>query len=363
MAKKPKDDLAQTERLIAKFLDTGYSYLLSGDPEKIRAAMARIDALRGMSRLLDGLALVGRVKDWINQEDHTKHIKYLNETFAIADPRGNELPDRDRDDRWLWKGRSARALFYAGRFKRARKRFDRVRERVKVDFSKVTEAANLTHAHDIRAAHAECLVYLGRPKLALDTLNEIEQVDALKPWHEWVRAFALHQYAFAQGVPFGNNPDPFKGTRPRKPEQLAKSNMILEQLRSLPDRTFAAAEKRDTWLLTAANYGGLFRAGDDTAKELAEAALEEFRQAEFPQSKNQRWSWQKEERGRFPIVSFPGEKPSESAVERWREAYKGHYRDNLVEGAGLGEIWDDDPNDDGDVDLNDEHEDDDDSIE
>lgn len=59
---------------------------------------------------------------------------------------------------------------------------------------------------------------------------------------------------------------------------------------------------------------------------------------------------------------FPGEGPSELAVKTWREAYAGHYHDNLAV-AHLQDVWAPNPLDDGDTDNIDEHGDDDDSNE
>ncbi len=355
MAKKPDIDIRETERLIEKILDTNYRCLVSGDRKHFDAAMARLDAFRSFALLVDGLVLVGRVKKWINQDDATKDVAYLDETYQIADPRGDGLPDADKDDKWLWKGRSARALFYAGRFKRARKRFKRVYDRVKKDFSKVKLATNLPHAYDIRAAQAEFEVYMGYPRDALERLDEIPANDR-QAWHEWVRAFAFHQLGFADRVPFGSNPS---STLPRVAKRYVDSNAILENLRKRPDRDLSPPEKHDTYLLTAANYGALFRLGDSNAEQLARQALADFGQSPDPDGKNRRWSWEKEQRGRFPERAFPGERPSGSAVKRWRTAYKFHYRDNLVDGAHLPLEWSD-RNDDGDIDLVDDHPDDDD---
>jgi hypothetical protein len=300
-----------------------------------------------------------RIKKWINQEDpETRRVKWLNDTYDAARPTGDTLPD-DKDARWIWKGRTARALFYAGRFKRARKRFAWTRRRVRANFSRVHNAANLPVAYEIRATEAEFLVYMGYPSEALARLDEIPP-GSREGWHEWIRAWAWHQRGFVQRVTFGSPPgiDP---TLPGDRSWYVRSNEILDSLRRYPNE-LSPVEKVDTFLLTAANYGALSRLGDSSAKGQAEDALRQFRAAARP-SKNRQWSWKKEQRGRFPLRAFPGEEPDDDAVREWRCAYQGHYRDNLAE-ACLGPIWDDDPTDDGDLpDDDDAANDDDDSNE
>ena len=348
---------------IAKDLDLAYRGLLSGTPKHIAHARNIIDAYLEATSFWESMDFIDRIKDWINQEkSEVRDIKWLNDTYAAAKDTGDTLPD-DKDARWIWKGRSARVLFYAGRYKRARKRFERSRNRVRPNFSKVHNAVNLPVAYDTRATEAEMLVYLGYPTQAIARLDEIPAANR-EGWHEWIRAWAWHQRGFVQRVPFGA----FPGTDPTLPgppppigtSWYIRSNSLLNALRS--GNALSAKEKVDTYLLTAANYGALSRLGDSNAKALSIAALSNFRTLSST-SKNAQWSWKKEQRGKFPLRAFPGERPSESAVTAWRSDYQGHYRDNLAE-AGLGSIWESDPTDDGDlVDDNNSANDDDDSIE
>lgn len=347
---------------IARDLQTAYLGLTSGTPRHIADARSLLEIYLKTAVFWISMDFVDRIKQWINQEKpETRHIKWLNDTYDAAKSTGDTQPD-DQDARWLWKGRTARVLFYAGRYKRARKRFERARKRVKADFSKVSDPNNLTYAHDTRATEAEFLVYMGYPSVALSRLDEIP-IGSRKGWHEWVRAWAWHQRGFVERVTFGDFPgnDPtLPGPPPKygdKKSWYVRSNELLETLRN--GDQLSAAEKLDTFLLTAANYGALSRLGDAGAKQEAVDALGKF-QAAGGESNNAHWSWKKEQRGRFALRAFPGEGPSEDAVKDWRCAYQGHYRDNLAE-AGLPPLYE---ADDGDLGNDDEAAlDDDDTIE
>jgi hypothetical protein len=315
-----------------------YGHLLSGDKKQIRQFRKVIQNHR---RMLDALDATDRVKRWINQDTDdpdTKPLKFLTDIFELAKDSGDDL---ESEQRWIYRGRTARALFYCGRFDKARKRFRNATR------STPRERANLREFYDVQAAFAEMEVYLGFPQNAITRIDNIS-LGRRQSWHNWVRAFAMHQDAYRKARPFGSTADlDVTGDR----NDYYQSNELMKA--NLPG--LAPQERRDAFLLIAANYGAMFRSdGRQSDEDDARAALSFFRGAASPSS-NRSWSFRKELRGRFPTTRLPGDpgRHSREDIENWRAAYLNHYRLNLL-AAGLDETADDD----GDLDTVDEHPDD-----
>jgi hypothetical protein len=231
-------------------------------------------------------------------------------------------------------------MFYAGRFNKARNRFRKAtRRKPKTD---------LAEFYDIQAAFAEFEVYAGFPEAAIERINE--EIPAVRrlSWHNWVKAFAMHQEAFSKIRRFGLAAGSEK--QEDRNDYFQSNNLMIANIPGLSPQ-----EKRDCYLLIAANYGAMFRlSGERRDQQRAEEAMGQFRSAASPSS-NSSWSFRKELRGRFPTKPLAGDlaKRSREAVEDWRAAYFDHYRINLRH-AGLNERADDD----GDIDTIEEHPDD-----
>jgi|RhiMetdeSRZDD1v2_1073273.scaffolds.fasta_scaffold24863_10 hypothetical protein len=315
-----------------------YGHLLSGDKKQIRQFRKVIEDHRLMLNALDA---TDRVKRWINQDTDdpdTRPLKFLEDTFKLAEDPGDHL---ESEQRWIYRGRTARALFYCGRFHKARNRFRNATR------SKPREKANLREFYDIHAAFAEMEAYLGFPEDAIARIESIP-VGRRQSWHNWVRAFAMHQDAYRKVRRFGTTVDlDVNGDR----NDYYQSNNLLEA--NIPG--LAPQEQRDCYLLIAANYGAMFRIdGRSSDRDDARAAMRSFKAAARPSS-NRNWSFRKELRGRFPTIRLPGDpgRHSKEDIENWRAAYLNHYRLNLL-AAGLDETADDD----GAIDTVEEHPDD-----
>jgi len=350
MAKGPaKFDLQQNR--IEKDLSVAYRLVMSGVPAHIAEGKALIALYLDPGYLWRTLDLLPDLKQWVNNADEAKDVAYLKDLYDAGLAAGN---DATGTKKWVAKGRTARILFYAGRFRRARARFNRALT-LMGKAEGITNKDDRPHAWDIWAAQAEFQVYMGFPATGIDDLKRIKGKDRL-PWHDWVNAFALHQQAFADRVPFGTtdgNAGTPPTTYPGKIDFYEESNAIVDKIQ--PD--LPPPENYDILLLKAANLGAISRLSPNDAqlKKDAEAALKSFREAP-PGSNNATWSWQKEERGRFPIIYLQKTDPVKDpvAVQNWRASYVGHYHDNLAR-AGLGETSDDD----GQNDALDDHPDDD----
>jgi tetratricopeptide (TPR) repeat protein len=314
-----------------------YGLLLSGDARRIRQIRKVIAEHR---LVLNALDVTDRVKRWINQDTDdpdAKSITFLKEIWELAKASGDDL---DQEVRWKYHGRTARAMFYAGRFNKARKRFKKATRKV--------PKRDLPEFYDIHAAFAELEVYAGFPEAAIARIDKQIPIGRRLSWHNWVKAFAMHQEAFRKIRKFGRTAAP--GAREDRNDYYQSNNLLVANLPGL-----SAQEKRDCHLLIAANYGAMFRlSGERRDQQRAEEAMEQFRSARSPSS-NVSWSFRKELRGRFPTKPLSGDlaKHSREAVEDWREAYLDHYRVNLRH-AGL----DDTAGDDGDIDTVEEHPDD-----
>jgi hypothetical protein len=313
-----------------------YAHLLSGDRKRIRQIRKVIANHR---LVLNALDATDRVKRWINQDiddPDAKSIRFLEEIWELAKEPGDDL---EADTRWKYQGRTARGLFYAGRFNKARNRFRKATRRA--------PRTDLPEFYDIQAAFAEMEVYAGFPDAAIARIDQIP-IGRRLSWHNWVKAFAMHQEAFRKIRKFGSMEDP--EAREDRDDYFQSNNLLIANLPGL-----STQEKRDCYLLIAANYGAMFRlSGERRDQERAEQAMVQFRAAPSPSS-NRSWSFRKELRGRFATKPLSGDlaRRSREAVEDWRAAYLDHYRVNLRH-AGL----DDTADDDGDIDTIEEHPDD-----
>lgn len=307
---------------------------------------------------MNSVQLIADVKRWLVQsvgDKPVKNLTFLDTICSLArhpsDPPGSSI--------WLTEGRAAWALWASGRYRLAASRFDRALAAL-VALPRGIGALPpdvRQLAWDVCAARAECWTYLGFPQEAIEELSLIPAAER-RPWYEWSRAFALHQLAFAERVPFATDPGR-QASAPGEVHWYQESNRLIENTkqRLAPDDQF------DVELLRAANWGAICRrrqmAGGDVSSAQASAttALRDFMRAPLPSS-NATWSWQKERRGRFPVIELPIDPASAGPdVRTWRQAYLEHYHANLRQ-AGLPELSPAATSDDGEVDPVEDHADD-----
>jgi hypothetical protein len=284
---------------------------------------------------VDTIALIADVRRWLIQPaDDTAvgKLEFLEDIRrrAVAAGRG-----AGRDD-WGTQGRTARALWAAGRYRRAIERFDHARDLILGRPGGIDglRGDDRQLAWDVLAARAECWNYIGFPESAIAELEAIPTIER-RPWYEWSRAFALHQLGFAEWVPFGTAP----GEAQHAPGAEARYSQSNDLIAAIKPR-LAAEEQFDIELLRAANWGAICRRrqmrGGDAADAEAQAgsALSAFMRAP-PPSSNSAWTWEKEKRGRFPVFELPGDQDrGGKAIRVWRTAYREHYHMNLRR-AGL----------------------------
>lgn len=300
--------------------------------------------------------LITDVRRWLIQAVGDNPVKDMTFLDAVG-RRARHPSDRAGVSAWLTEGRAARALWAAGRYRMAASRFDRALEALVTLPGGIggLQPDERQLAWDVCAARAECWVYLGFPQEALEDLSLIPFRER-RPWYEWSRAFALHQLGFAESAPFASDPG---APAVAASDELwyQESNRVIDAVKP----TLAADEQHDIELLRAANWGAICRrrrsmGGDvSVAQASAAAALSLFRAAP-PPSSNATWSWQKERRGRFPVIALPIDPVRTGpAVRSWRLAYREHYHANLRE-AGLPDVSP--VLDDGDIDPIEDHLDD-----
>ncbi len=343
MAKKSKGVPTKKSRNVAaktlrKQLDHTVGSLLSGTPRHIADARATIAEHRAAALEWTAADLLDRVKTWISQpptDDGAKKLAFLDEIRREARATGG--PELE-DGRWWVKACAARALRYAGLFRRAQRRYQRATKNIKLMVA--AEVPFTAHMAHVYADYAEHLAYLGHADKALDWLDKIPTTRR-EPWHLWVKAFVLHQQGFCERYAFASaKPKPVS-----KPEaRYVESNKILARI-AAPDATgLSDSEKCDTNLLVAANWGAIRRLREEfggdaaEAKKLAIAARDAFTNAiGIGDSANPTWSITKERRGRMPVIfmkKLDHEErakplPTKKAVEAWRTALREHYFDNL----------------------------------
>lgn len=324
--------------------DHAYNLLTSGLPESIKEARAGIAAYRQSEPIWRALDVTDRIKRWINQDrgDHdAKDIAFLHAIRKDSWDNGDSIIGNDK---WKYKARTARALFYCGRFGKARQRFGAVARLI----GNPPPVNHRDAAYDAYAAQAEVEVYVGFPRRAITYLNRIPTKKQIG-WREWVRAFALHQRGFEDRVGFGKASSP-TDTMPGSSDWYVESNSILEAIQG----DLQPVEQYDSHLLIAANFGALHRLGVSGAQKQAKDAFEVFKSAPHP-STNSTWSWVKEMRGRFPLRRLATDTGNHTsyAITTWRTAYSEHYHENLKV-CGMPDL----SLDDGDTDGFDEHDDD-----
>lgn len=308
--------------------------------------------------IVNTVRLIANVKRWLAQPVGDKAAKDLAFLDAICNV-ARHPSDPPGSSAWLTEGRAARALWAAGRYRLAARRFDSALSGLMAlpGGTNGLSAADRQLAWDVCAARAECRTYLGFPQEAIEELSLIPPAER-RPWYDWSRAFALHQLAFAERVPFAADPG-LQMSAPGDEHWYEESNRLIDRTkqRLSPDEQF------DIELLRAANWGAISRhrqmAGGDAAiaRSSAATALREFMRAP-PPSSNATWSWQKERRGRFPLIELPIDPVSAgTAIRTWRQAYAEHYHANLRQ-AGLPELSPAVISDDGEVDPIEDHADD-----
>jgi hypothetical protein len=302
--------------------------------------------------------LISDVKRWLVQSVGDNAVKNLAFLDAICDV-ARRPSNPPGSSPWLTEGRRAWALWASGRYRLAASQFDRALAALVAMPGGISALSGDLRqlAWDVCAARAECWAYLGFPQEAIEELSLIPAADR-RPWYEWSRAFALHQLAFAERAPFGTDPG-VPAHAPGEEVWYRESNRLIEQVKP----RLSAAHQFDVELLRAANLGAICRRrrlkGGDWAvvEREAKAALAVFMKAPSPSS-NATWSWQKERRGRFPVIELPIDPVSAGpAVRTWRQAYLEHYHANLRQ-AGLPELSPAGVSDDGEIDPIEDHTDD-----
>lgn len=309
-----KKDLARTHRL-----------LMSGDERHFKSARKLIATYtkQGVDAF-NAPDLFDRVKRWIENADmEVKEAKFLEDMVKHARDSSFMIAEDARDT-----AIAARALRYGGRFNLARRRYDKALERLG-DLNQMT----LDKA-EVLADFAEFWAYLGYTENAKALLARIPW-SWQKGWLLWVNAFVQHQAAFTHEYPIGSPVSKPLGSI----RQYVYGNHLLARARL----GLSEKEQADTYLLEAANWGGIYRrlVEDGASKEECEAARGEAAcaMAAFRAGAqvNQFWTWKKERRGMMvsrwvPKIDSPWLGRDE--VKEWRKGLVEHYRRNLKE-AGL----------------------------
>lgn len=308
-----------------KDLDTARRMLMSGDEKHFKAARKLIAPYKKQSvTSFTALDLLDRIKRWIENADmEVKEAKFLKSIVDNA-----KDPSFAVADNWYDTAISARALRYGGRFNLARRRYNKALLRMDdVDDKDQLKA-------EVLADYAEFWAYLGYTDNALQILARIP-VSFQKGWLLWVYAFVEHQAAFTHEFAIGATvPKPIGHI----PNYLHANHLLQRARLGLKDK-----EKADTYLLEAANWGGILRrlkfdgAGKDecdAAEGEAKCALESFRAGALV---NQYWTWKKERRGMMVprwVQNIDEPWLGKEEVKAWRKNLTDHYKLNL-KAAGI----------------------------
>lgn len=309
-----KKDLARTHRL-----------LMSGDERHFKSARKLIATYtkQGVDAF-NAPDLFDRVKRWIENADmEVKEAKFLEDMVKHARDSSFMIAEDARDT-----AIAARALRYGGRFNLARKRYNKAVLRLG-DLNEMTQ-----DKAEVLADFAEFWAYLGYTDNARAILARIP-AKWLTGWLLWVQAFVQHQAAFTDQYPIGT---PVRNSLGSIPHYL-DANLLLARARiGLNDK-----ERADSYLLEAANWGGVLRRLKeegaskeecDAAKGEAECALAAFGAGA---QVNQFWTWKKERRGMMVarwVKNIDEPWLGKDEVREWRRNLVDHYKQNL-KAAGL----------------------------
>lgn len=338
MAKKAAGGRVTPSRRADDKIGHARRLLLSGSERHFASARELIRANRNDIEFRV-LALQDDVKRWIeNNDEKVKPIAFLDDVVRRAQKLDHEL----EPGQWYARAIVARALRYGGRLNRARNLYARAQKEMG-GFAKDGGEADRERSY-VLADYAEFWAYLGYSAKAEETFALIP-AKLQKGWLLWALAFIQHQAAFT---------DIFPGVGPALPiGEIARYREAIRLLGKARAQNgdkddLSPKEIADSFLLEAANWGGIYRRllvdGADearlkAARKSAEKAVEQFT-GQADAAVNGFWSWKKEQRGSMARryiqgIDAPANAAGEAAAAAWRGVLADHYRLNLA-AAGIG---------------------------